>query len=241
MAEPTLTSLLARLEAATDRLESIVLASAVDASKSTPQPSPKPSTSTNTIPASVENFDQLIQGSVKRFIELSEQLDEPIKEQSKVFSELFQLGRQLIYVASQSKKPDYNSAEFAELLGPTQTALNKILTYKDENRGSPFFNHLSTISEGSSAFGWITMEPAPAPYIEEVKNSAIFYSNRILKEYKDKDPKHVDWAKAFIQVLDDLRDYVKEYHTTGLVWNPQGGDVLDVAGKFLINHVVSYI
>jgi len=36
-----------------------------------------------------------------------------------------------------------------------------------------------------------------------------------------RDPKHVDWVKSFMAVLEETRKYVMEYHTTGLSWNPK--------------------
>lgn len=29
---------------------------------------------------------------------------------------------------------------------------------------------------------------------------------------------HIDWCKAWIQTLTDLQQYVRQHHTTGLVW-----------------------
>jgi adenylyl cyclase-associated protein len=45
------------------------------------------------------------------------------------------------------------------------------------------------------------------------------------------DPKHVSWSNAFMTILEELQSYVKAYHTTGLVWNPNGKDAQEVAGK----------
>lgn len=36
-----------------------------------------------------------------------------------------------------------------------------------------------------------------------------------------RDPKHAEWVKAYISLLEELRKYVMDYHTTGLVWNPK--------------------
>lgn len=38
-------------------------------------------------------------------------------------------------------------------------------------------------------------------------------------------PKHADWARSFVAVLEDLRKYVVQHHTTGVVWNAHGGDL----------------
>ena len=31
---------------------------------------------------------------------------------------------------------------------------------------------------------WVVVEPAPSPYVKEMLNAAVFYSNRVLKEFK---------------------------------------------------------
>lgn len=57
---------------------------------------------------------------------------------------------------------------------------------REANRASPLFTHLTTVSEGISVLGWVTIEPKPADYVTEVLSSAQFYGNRIIKEYKEK-------------------------------------------------------
>ncbi|EEB87330.1 hypothetical protein MPER_15359, partial [Moniliophthora perniciosa FA553] len=61
--------------------------------------------------------------------------------------------------------------------------------------------------------------PKPGPYIGEIKDQVLYYGNRIIKEFKEKDPKHAEWVRSFTAVLDELRKYVMEYHTTGVSWN----------------------
>lgn len=96
---------------------------------------------------------------------------------------------------------------------------------RDKNRGDKtFFNHLSTVSEGIPAVGWVAVEPKPGPFVGEMKDSAQFYSNRVIKDYKDSDKSHVEWCRSFIKLLDTLKEYVMKNHTTGLVWNPKGVD-----------------
>ena len=70
--------------------------------------------------------------------------------------------------------------------------------------------------------GWILVAPTPAPHIKEMSDAAQFYANRVLKEFKEKDPVHVEWVKQWIKVLTELHAYVKQYHTTGLVWGSHG-------------------
>jgi adenylyl cyclase-associated protein len=43
----------------------------------------------------------------------------------------------------------------------------------------------------------------------------------VLVEYKNKDPDHVEWAKALKELyVPGLRDYVKNFYPLGPVWQP---------------------
>merc|ERR1719167_1600520 len=56
-----------------------------------------------------------------------------------------------------------------------------------------------------------------------------FYTNRVLKDWKEKSHVHVEWVKSWLQVLTELQAYAKQFHTTGLVWNKNGEDAMIVA------------
>ena len=56
-----------------------------------------------------------------------------------------------------------------------------------------------------------------------------FYTNRVLKDWKEKNHVHVEWVKSWLQTLTELQAYVKQFHTTGLVWNKTGDDAVTVA------------
>jgi len=112
-----------------------------------------------------------------------------------------------------------------KVLGPTSDAIQAVQTFREKNRTSAHFNHLSAISESIPALGWVTISPAPGPYVKEMNDAGQFYTNRVLKEFKDKDKTHVDWVKAWIQVLVELQAFIKKYHTTGLTWNAKGENV----------------
>lgn len=94
--------------------------------------------------------------------------------------------------------------------------------FREKHRTSQFFNHLSAVSESIPALGWVTVSPAPAPFVKEMNDAGQFYTNRVLKEWKERDKKHVDWVKSWIQTLTDLQAFVKQHHTTGLIWAGKG-------------------
>jgi hypothetical protein len=65
------------------------------------------------------------------------------------------------------------------------------------------------VQAGLDVLAWVTMAPKPAPYIKETIGSAQFYTNRVLKDFKDSEPKQADWAKAYVALLNGLYKYVK--------------------------------
>ena len=73
-----------------------------------------------------------------------------------------------------------------EILKELQSTIGIVNDIRVANRGSPYFNHLTTVSEGIAMLGWVTIDPKPVDFVNETLSSAQFYGNRVLKEYKDK-------------------------------------------------------
>ncbi|KAF8325999.1 adenylate cyclase associated N terminal-domain-containing protein [Cantharellus anzutake] len=235
----TLTTIIKRLEAATSRLEDLAASQSLNAQTHTQTsvlqaphaapaaPSAPPPPSAPVIvedPPIITAFDETVVVKLAPFLQLSGELSPVLKDQVSHVARLFELQRGLILQAAQCKKPA--DAAFGVLLEPFSKEIALVGEIKDSNRSNrEFFNHLSTIADGIPAVGWVTVSPKPAPYVTEMKNAAQFYANRVIKEFKDKDKKHVEWVKSFDALLDTLQSYVKEHHTTGLAWNPKGQDI----------------
>ncbi|XP_065574310.1 adenylyl cyclase-associated protein 2-like isoform X3 [Artemia franciscana] len=203
-----LTKLIGRLEAVTCRLENI--ASATDMA----------STSQDEVAPNVIAFDTLLNGPLKKFVELSNTIGGDVSKVGAMVFDAFNAERGVLVIASKSKQP--SQEELVKILAPVSELIQSIQDFREKNRKSAFFNHLSAISEGIPALGWVAVTPAPAPYVKEMNDAGQFYTNRVLKDWKEKDKTHVDWVKVWIQTLNDLQAYVKQHHTTGLMWNPSG-------------------
>ncbi|KAJ2992235.1 F-actin-capping protein subunit alpha [Globomyces sp. JEL0801] len=216
-------NILERLEAAASRLEGIAIEKGVSVSSTSTN---KQSTSP-TGPALV-GFDALISGAFADFLQKSNNIGGLVQDQAKLLAKLVNAQRNLISIASVSKKPDQKT--LSELIVPLQVEIAAITELKDKNRPSPLFFHLTTVADGVPALGWVVIAPTPVPYIGDMKDAAQFYCNRVIKEHKDKDPSHVEWANSFMNFLDELKAYVKQHHTTGLTWNPKGGDAKNAIG-----------
>lgn len=230
-----LSTLIKRLEAATSRLEDIAVQQHAQPQQpqaagmastergAAPVPSSAPAVES---PASVEAWDDEVKPKINAFAELSAKVGGNVEIQAKHVVAAFEGVRHTILVAGNSKKPSGSpSPVFMKLLEPIQKALEETQNAKEKNRADrKLFNHLSAIAEGIPAVGWVTVEPKPGPYVEEMKNAGQFYFNRVIKEFKDTDKVHVEWARSFTASLDAMKAYVMQHHTTGLQWNPRGGD-----------------
>ncbi|ORX93746.1 adenylate cyclase-associated CAP [Basidiobolus meristosporus CBS 931.73] len=199
-----LLSLVERLEATAVRLES--------------------SYGTNSGAASKESscmiaYEEILTGALNRFLTNSKQISPIVSEQSLEVQKAFEAQKALILFAIENKKVPLTSAEFQQYLDPVKKALEKVCECREENRGSKYFNHLSTVSEGIPGLGWVLIEHTPAPFLEGMKDSSQFYANRVIRENKESDRSHVDWANSFVELLSELHRYVKEHHTTGLAWD----------------------
>ncbi len=94
----------------------------------------------------------------------------------------FEAERTYLLVTTKAKKP---SSQPPELLTELHRYTGTVDEIREANRPSPLFAHLSAISEGIVALGWI-VETRPADFVTDTLGGAQFYGNRVLKEYKEK-------------------------------------------------------
>ena len=178
--------------------------------------------------ASLAEFDNIVTCSLSTFITTSQDIGGDAASQAAMVSAAFQAQRQFLATAASCKKP--SDANMQKLLKPTSDLIGEIQQFRETNRRSEMFNHLSAVSESIPALGWVTVAPTPAPFVKEMKDAGMFYTNRVLKDWKEKDSRHATWVRSWVETLTALQDFVKKYHTTGLVWNPKGGEAsLDVS------------
>lgn len=104
---------------------------------------------------------------------------------AKYFYPFYRIQLEFIRTAATRAAP-VSQSEKVSLLSLTSTQIEQIQDFREKNRGSQFFNHLSAISESIPALGWVAVSPTPAPYVKEMNDAGQFYTNRVLKEWKEK-------------------------------------------------------
>ncbi|KAI3809776.1 hypothetical protein L1987_19376 [Smallanthus sonchifolius] len=211
-------NLIQRLEVAVSRLESFSRSSqpqaaALDAASASSEPS-------------IVAFDDLITEYVDKVSSAAEKIGGQVNDITKVLREAFSAQKALLAKIKQTQKPD--AGGMAEFLRPVNEKLTEA-TKMTEGRRSDFFNHLRSVAESLSALAWIAYAgkncgmSMPIAHVEECWQSAEFYNNKVLVEFKNKDSSHVEWAKALKELyVPGLRDYVKNHYPLGPVWSTTG-------------------
>lgn len=214
MSDQAVSALLARLEQVTARLEKLEAGNGGAAAPAAA------SAGSGGSSAAASAFDNVVASFSAAADAAAKIGDAALTQQVEAFKAALAHERELINIASQSKKP----SNVQPFLAPTSAAMATVGEVREKNRSSKNPNHLTALSEAANALGWVAVAPTPGPFIDDARQSTEFYTNRILKEFKGKDDNHVAFAQGTIQFLKDMRQYVKDHHTTELAWNPRGGD-----------------
>jgi len=132
--------------------------------------------------------------------------------------------KKLLVLAAKSKKP--SDEEFGNILGGLGKSLTAVGDYRRKNNRSELYNHLYALEEGLNCLVWPT-SPTPVSHVKEMVNAAQFYNNKILMTFKtsDKVELHRAFVNQFKSLIEELANYVKEYHMSGLSWNAKASQV----------------
>lgn len=243
-----LVKLLKRLEEATARLEDVTIyqegyiQNKLEASKNnkpsesgadantTNEPSAENAPEVEQDPKCITAFQSYIGENIDPLVELSGKIDTVVLDALQLLKGGFQSQLTFLRAAVRSRKPDYSSQTFADSLRPINENIIKLGQLKESNGQSKYFAYLSALSEGAPLFSWVAVD-TPVSMVTDFKDAAQFWTNRILKEYRESDPNAVEWVKKFLASFDNLKAYIKEYHTTGVSWKKDGMDFADAMAQ----------
>lgn len=87
--------------------------------------------------------------------------------------------------------------------------------------------HAKTAAEGIQALNWLVVKPAPRDFIDSYIGGSDYWANNIRKEFRNINADQIAFCDTFKGILTGMMAYVKEFHTTGVAWNPKGIDTKD--------------
>ncbi|PFH52429.1 hypothetical protein AMATHDRAFT_46293 [Amanita thiersii Skay4041] len=230
----SLATIIKRLEAATTRLEDVAdffdkgrknaidnrPAQGYDESAPPQLPPPPEPLQIETPPSVIAYEENVINGCLQPFVELTKSFaSNSVVEAATLLETQLQAIKDLLLLSANCTKP--SQEELDKLIKPLYRGIEAIEKTKDGNKKErDWFTHLTFISAAAPVVGWV-LHPKPAPYIMDIKESAEYYGNKLIKEWKEKDTKHVEWVRALTKILNETKKYVEEYNPTGLSWNPK--------------------
>ena len=138
----------------------------------------------------------------------------------------------IISAAAKAKKPADVSAVVLPMLKPVQEAAGKI---RNLRLPRDLDNNQRSVEEMMACLSWVLVEKTPVPFVKETLGAAEYYSNKIRREFKNKEggESQVTFCDQLKALILGLADYIKAYHLTGLTFNPNGGEfdatLVDVA------------
>ncbi|CAO2206890.1 unnamed protein product [Urochloa humidicola] len=214
-------ALIGRLEAAVSRLEALTAGAH-------PSIAPRglPDNAAAAQDPAILAFDDLVASAVGRVSAAAEKIGAEVADVTRLVEKAFLVGKDLLVRTKQTQKPTIES--LAAFMGPLNETIMEANALAEGTRSS-HANHLKAAAGSLAALAWIGYTgkgcgmPLPMAQVEESWQMAEFYSNKVLVEYKNKDPDHVEWAKALKELyVPNLRDYIKRFYPLGPVWQPPG-------------------
>jgi len=175
--------------------------------------------------ASLAEFKAFMDGPVAEFAALSAKIGGCVEEQAKSLVAAFEKQNEFLQKAASMAKPS-NQDEIMAMLTATGAEIGKVQEIQNSVAPrDPFVNHLTAIGETIPALSWVVVESKPVPFVGDMEGAGDFYLNKVLVDYKKAEDAgtHQAWVKAARAIFAELKKFVKEHHTTGLVWNTGAG------------------
>lgn len=201
------------LQTIASRLEAIELHLGISGGKGS-------SDNSEEIPRSIRAFDSYCRENLDPFVAASEKLGGDAASVGNLVKEAWNEMRSFLVMAAACKEP--GQAQLGLLLANIGEKTRAISATVQRNEWE---KHTKTCQEGVQCLNWLVVKPAPRDFIESYIGGSDYWANNIRREYRTTNPDHIAFCDTFKKLLQELMVYVKEYHTTGVCWNPRGIDV----------------
>ncbi len=174
-------------------------------------------------------YDEHIQRTLVPFTDSCAALGAEMESVGKNIVDVWDSVRGIVELGTNYKKPADVPTGLQPHLKPCQDAMAKIRSARIDRK---FDWHLKAIMEMLACVSWVIMSPPPSPanFVKDTVGASDFWANKVRKEYKNNEkegPAHVKFCDTMKAMVLDLSAYLKEYHLSGLAWNPHGKDFSD--------------
>lgn len=168
-------------------------------------------TPTEAEPPMVMAYQRLMSSQLGAFLRNSAAIGSLVSAQALMVETLFQLQRQFLVSSCRGHVANAGT-------GPSQAeAINKIQKFAADNKDTRYRRYLDYIASTVTALGWVVIKKNPAEFIDKKYQEGHHYVHDITRSNGDSFTKA--WINSWIELVEELANYVEDFHKNGLKWN----------------------
>lgn len=163
----------------------------------------------------------ILKGEAANYLKLSSDIGGLVQSQAIAVQDCLEELSRFIIDGSRRSKPT-SDEELGGMLNPLGTKIGKVRQVMDDaNPRDALYNHVTAVGECIAALGWVQLDSKPVSFIAECEGIADAFLVKVAMTAKslDNPQTHRNWANAVRGMMTQLKQYVKEFHTTGFLWN----------------------
>lgn len=167
----------------------------------------------------VTAFNSLISGPLAVYLEASTAIGGEVAEQSTSFAAAWKAEADFLSKAINMPKP----GDIQSMLAPIASKMGEVGVVTEKmDRRAPLAQHCNAVSESIAALGWVAVDEKATAFVGDMVGAGQFFMDKVKMGAKktDKPDVHRKWAASLETLYSELKAYVKEYHTSKLIWNP---------------------
>ncbi|KXZ41813.1 CAP1 protein [Gonium pectorale] len=177
-------------------------------------------------PAAASEWERLLAEHFAPVKALAGHLPAEAQQSMQGFERALQATRRVLEVSAAAKAPA-GPAELQSLLAPVAEAIGAVSSASEARRVScP--HHLKVLAESVAALSFLAYTgpscgmAAPRQHVSDCWQSAEFFANKVLMEFRGKDDNQVAWVRGLKAFLQQVGDFVGRNCPSGLRFNPNG-------------------
>lgn len=173
-------------------------------------------------------FTEFENTNLSPILPLAADFPDAIKRMTELFVEAHKTAGKIVEISLHCTKPAQD--EMQELHDPITKAVSEIEKLGGYKRDVQY-NHGQLLKEAARTASWVLADRTPVDYIDTTFQVGEYFGLQVVREYKGKNDKYVQWFNAIKNYCHALQDFVKENFRTGLTWKANGISIAEFTGQ----------
>lgn len=170
-------------------------------------------------------YQKIIDDEISNVVESAKDIGGEVLVASQLLVEVFERACPVLEKVAACRKPEEPSS-LQNCLKPVGEKIMEVANLQSTaSPRTPFMNHFKVVGEAAQSLSFLAytgpscgMELPPS-HVEGCSNAVDFYANKVLAEWRSKDPRHAKWVVSIQKLMRALSQYCSNYHAISLAWN----------------------